>query len=222
MVVACSAEPPRVSAPGPCVCEPKSKDHCERRDNVAAAPTKPPRVAYTPVPYDPSYIEKGILRFGVPELAAEAAKKTCPRIAKRVEAALDENEPDLLRAVHEARSVLVAEDATPAVEREITARAAFDKALSVGAAKTADAVADVVLEDILIAPSTAAATQQAFEFAYKSDSNFTESKALYLPIFRKHARVSLTVIVDETSARCASEAVALRRGRYLAVFRGKI
>jgi hypothetical protein len=167
-------------------------------------------------------VSKAIVKFKLVELATGPAATTCPRIAKNVSSALDLDEPDLLRAIREARAILTADDATPAVEREEAARNAFGDALERAAQTLADHIAILVVEDVLGAPECAYAARNAVVHAFTHDPGPKVSFSEYELLFRRRARALMASVVEPTSLRCAHEAVDARRGRYLSILRGKI
>jgi hypothetical protein len=219
LLVGCAAEPPRIATPERCLCPVTIKD-CDRTTPTIAGRYASPRpeVATT---HDPALVYRALDMANVPALAGSAATTTCVRIASKVTAAFATVEPDLVSDVRVARAYLTAEDATSPVEREIVARVMFDDAIAAGTHRLAKLVESAVLDDVLNAPETAHATLEALNNSFANDTSFRLGKSDYMPIFLKDARMRLGDVVTTTSTRCAREAVDARRGKYVAIFRGK-
>jgi hypothetical protein len=216
----CSAGQPRVSAraPRPCVPTPKSCDVIYRYPVVEESPVTSAQTS----PESETPVSKAVGKFKLLELASGPAATTCARIAEKVSSALDLDEPDLLRAIREARAILTADDATPAVEREQAARNAFDDALERATHTLADHIALLVVEDVLAAPECADAAMNAVMYASTRDYAFKVPFSEYEAVFRRRARAPMASVVEPTSLRCARDAVDARRGRYLSILHGKI
>ncbi len=217
-----------VRRPEPCTCAPK-----RAAAGAPIATSTTPAPARTP-PRDLTEDEAIDRALDVQALASEIAMfppPECKTLEPAIAAILHELEPEHLAAIRDARAGMLVDDATPATERAAIARAAYEQATVEFETQLTKRLRDAVFDACIAPPAIATVYDTAMLKALVGSTQpvpLSGSAPAYklTPSFRvrfreaaiRHAASSIEPVV----AACTSRALDTRRGRWIALFNGKL
>jgi hypothetical protein len=146
----------------------------------------------------------------------------CHRPTEETAEALASVEPDVLRALHDASAAFVPTEGESEEECRLRAWRLYEVAIDLARTSLAAALRDHAFQALHTHHALAPVLTAAVDDAYESDRYFVGARAEYSPIALSHARKLLASHVESTAIVCANEAVDRLRGRWVAIFRGKL
>jgi len=232
VTLGCAAVTPSISRPAACVCSTQNPCCKPRGAKPAVASVSAATSSASEQTAAPN-IESALLKYKIAVHALAASTTTCARLRVVIGAACLELEPAMLRAIHEARAAVIADDATPIAERKLVSQSAYDTARDKFRAELELRLHDAVFDDVTSPETIGPVYDHALTESYVLSGmplegpkplgvEYANPTSQYVIEFRAIAERHLAFVVEPTVQRCVDGAIDERRGKWVAILNGKL